>query len=74
MPRANGGPTAAHPPTAAAAAQHQKKPPQTHHSPKKNTENITTANGTSRVTLTRFKPGFEWDTECELAQAFRRPP
>nr|UHS18359.1 MAG: hypothetical protein [Gammatorquevirus sp.] len=74
MPRRNGGPTQAHPAAAAAAVQAQKKPPQAPHTPEKNTESITTSNRPFGIKLTRFKPGFEWDTECELAQAFRRPP
>ncbi len=69
MPRA--GPPKAHRVPAAAAAQAQERPHQHHLRPQKQTENSTTAN---RNKLTRFKSGFEWETECELAQAFRRPP
>ncbi len=64
-------PPAAHQLPAAAAAQAQGQPPQTPNGPKTPTKNSSTPH---RNRLTRFKPGFEWDTEQELAQAFRRPP
>ncbi len=64
--------TAAHQTAAAAAAQNQKQPPQAHQPPKKQTETPAT---TIRITrLTRFKEGFERETENQLAKAFNRPP
>ncbi len=76
MPRPpnGGGPQAAHQTAARAAATAQKKHPAAPNGTEGQTENATATNRSTRITLTRFKPGFEWDTECELAQAFRRPP
>ena len=65
-------PPAAHPAAEAAAAAHQAKPPQTHSGSEKQTKSSTTSNRNTR--MTPFKPGFEEDTEHELADAFKRPP
>ena len=72
LPRRNPGHQAAHPAAAAAAALPQKKHPHTPHSPEKITETTKSTNRNNR--LTRFKPGFEEDTELELARIFKRPP
>ncbi len=73
MPRPNGGkPTPPHPAAAPATAANQVQPPPAHLRPKSQTENSTTQH--RLIKLTRFKPGFEWETEMELAQAFSRPP
>ncbi len=69
MPR-HGRHQAAHPPPAAAATKAQAQPHQTPNGPKTPTKNSTTSN---RHRLTCFKPGFEQETERELAQAFKRP-
>ena len=65
---------AAHPPPARAAAapqvQHHQTPPRS----ERTTENASTTNRNVRITLTRFKDGFERQTENELAYAFSRPP
>ncbi len=73
MPRRNGGPPQAHQAAAAAAATPQKKHPQANDLSKKDSDLCRTPNRTSRVKLTLFKPGFEQQTELELAQAFKRP-
>ncbi len=65
-------PPAAHQSTQRAAAQPQVQHPQTPLRPERQTENATATNWT--VKLTRFKPGFEQQTEMELARAFHRPP
>ncbi len=70
LPR-NGRPPAAHPPPAAAAAETQAQPPQTLNGHKTPTKNTSTPH---RNRLTRFKPGFEEQTEKELAIIFHRPP
>ncbi len=70
--RKNTRPHPAHPPAARAAAATQAQPPNLNSRFEIQTEKSTTPNRISR--LTRFKPGFEWETECELSQAFRRPP
>ncbi len=72
LPRRDRGPPALHPAAATAAVQAQKKPLQTPHSPEKITENKPATDRTFRVRP--FKPGFEQDTERELAIAFCRPP
>ncbi|BAF76078.1 hypothetical protein [Torque teno midi virus 6] len=61
-------------PTAAApaAAVHQAEPPNINCRPESKTEKSSAPNRVPR--LTRFKPGFERETENELAQAFKRPP
>ncbi len=74
LPRNPTNTSAAHRAAAAAAAQAQKKPPVPPNKFKEEPKTYGTTDRHSRVTLTRFKPGFEWETECELAQAFRRPP
>ncbi len=66
------GRTQAHPAAAAAAAQPQKKHPHAPNGTKRQTENATTTNRSPR--MTRFKPGFEQETEEELARAFSRFP
>ncbi len=76
LPRRNPGntrkPTGPHPAAAAAAAPPQKKPPPTPHSPKATAKIFESPNRNTR--LTRFKPGFEEQTELELSRAFLRPP
>ena len=72
LPRNPGKPPAAHPATAAAAAPAQEKHLQAPQAPKTWTATSTTANRSFRVEP--FKPGFEWETECECAKAFCRPP
>ncbi len=67
-------PIQAHQAAAATAAGAQKKHPQTPPRVERQTENVTATNRHTRVTLTRFKPGFEWETELQLASAFKRPP
>ena len=65
-------PPAAHQPAAAAPgaaqAQHLQAPNQL----KNETKPSTTTHRHPR--LTPFKQGFEWETEQQLSQAFRRPP
>ncbi len=73
LPRRNTRPPAAHQAAAPAAAAPQKKHPQTPHSPKEKPILYGTTNRTHRVKLTLFKPGFEQETEEQLAQAFKRP-
>ncbi len=76
MPRAGntGGHQAAHQAPTAAAAGAQKKHPHTPNGTERKTENVTTPDRSTRIKLTRFKPGHEWETELQVAQAFRRPP
>ncbi len=69
MPRLR-RPQAAHPPPAAAATEAQAQHHQTPNGLETPTENSTTSN---RNRLTCFKPGFEQETEQQLAQAFKRP-
>ena len=69
MPRAR--PPPAHPAPATAATAAQERPHRHHHRHEKQTENSTTPN---RNKLTPFKPGFEIETEHQLANAFSRPP
>ncbi len=71
MPR-NPRPPAAHQPAATATARHQAQHLQTPPRSQTATEPTTTSHRTPK--LTRFKKGFEWDTEIQLAQAFNRPP
>ncbi len=61
----------AHPPPAAAARKAQAQPLQAPNRFESPTKKTTTTNRTVRLTL--FKPGFEQETEKELAQAFKRP-
>lgn len=65
-------PPTPHPTAAAATAADQAQPPQAHSRLKIKTESTTNAN--RHATLTRFAPGFERDTENEVALAFSRPP
>ena len=76
LPRRGDGtePRQAHPAAAKAAAAAQAQPPNLNQGYKSKTEVTTTSNGSTRITLTRFKPGFEQDTEREIAHAFKRPP
>ncbi len=76
MPRNGGGlrHQAAHPQAAAAAAAPQAKPPNSPKRYQSQTEINTTTNRSPRIKLTPFKPGFETQTEWELALAFKRPP
>ncbi len=60
----------AHPTAARAAAANQVQPPQTNLRLERTT---TKTKITDRVHLTRFKPGFEEETETELARIFKRP-
>ncbi len=69
MPRPKS--TKPHPVPAAAAAAAPQRPHRHHPRPKEQTENSTTTN---RHKLTPFKPGFETETEHQLAYAFSRPP
>ncbi len=68
----NNKPLPAHQQTATAAAATQVQPPEINIRYQRQTTYATTTN--RNVTLTRFKPGFEEETEKELAIAFRRPP
>ena len=76
LPRRGDGakPPQAHPTAATAAAAPQAQPLNFDQRHQSKTEITTTPNGSTRITLTRFKPGFETETEKELAQAFKRPP
>nr|UHS18329.1 MAG: hypothetical protein [Gammatorquevirus sp.] len=65
---------AAHQAAAATAAGAQTKHPHSPNGLERKTENATTTNRNVRITLTRFKEGFERETENQLAQAFKRPP
>ncbi len=56
-------PPAAHPATAAPATRAQVQHPQAPLRLKGKTEDATIPHGPPRVKLTRFKPGFEWETE-----------
>ncbi len=58
--------------------QQQHKPPakaqEKHHLPAHETKTKTETNSNAnRIKLTLFKPGFELETETELAKAFKRP-
>ncbi len=66
-------PQRAHPPAAAAAERPQVQPLKTFSRHEIQTTNATTPNRSTRIKLTRFKPGFEQQTEYELACAFCRP-
>lgn len=76
LPRRSDGtkPPAAHQPAARAAVGAQEKHPHAPNGPETKTENATTTNRDVRIKLTRFKEGFERDTENQLAAAFKRPP
>lgn len=63
-----------HPAAAAATRAAQVQHPHAPHRPEMQTKRDSTTNRNVRVTLTRFKDGFERQTENELAQAFKRPP
>nr|UYL88389.1 ORF3 [Torque teno midi virus] len=65
-------PPAPHPTTAPATAAAQVKHPGAPQRPQTAAEIPKSAN--RKPTLTRFKPGFEWETEKQVAQAFNRPP
>ena len=71
MPR-NRRPPAVHQAAASAAAAPQKKHPQAPNLFKEETESSSNANRFDGVKP--FKPGFETETELELARAFKRPP
>nr|UHS18305.1 MAG: hypothetical protein [Gammatorquevirus sp.] len=71
LPRRDRRPQAAHLPAVSQAATAQEQPLQ---APQKPKENPSTPSNANRHALTRFKKGFEWDTELELASAFNRPP
>ena len=64
-------PTTTHQAAAAAAVSPQEKPPRAPVRPENQTKSSTTSNRT--VQLTRFKPGFEQQTEYELSCIFCRP-
>ncbi len=65
-------PATAHQAAAAAAARAQVQPPQNNFRHQGQTEPAQTTN---RIcSLTRFKPGFELETERELSIIFHRPP
>nr|UHS18273.1 MAG: hypothetical protein [Gammatorquevirus sp.] len=61
-----------HPAAAAAAGATQVQHPPALNRPERKTETTTTTH--RNVTLTRFKIGFEQDTEREMSIAFCRPP
>nr|UHS18235.1 MAG: hypothetical protein [Gammatorquevirus sp.] len=71
LPRNPANNTRAHPAAAAAAAT-QTQHPQAPHRFETTTKTSTTSN--RPTILTRFKEGFERETENELANAFSRPP
>ena len=75
LPRRRDGPEPhpAHPAAKAAAAAAQAQPPDFNKRHQSKTETFTTSNRCTRITLTRFKPGFEQDTEKEMATIFKRP-
>nr|UHS18322.1 MAG: hypothetical protein [Gammatorquevirus sp.] len=64
-------PPAAHLQPAAATAAAQAKPPHPPSRCKETPKNDRTPNRSTR--LTEFKPGFEQETEEQLARAFKRP-
>ncbi len=70
LPR-GGRPPKTHQAAAAQAARSQAQPPQAHSRLEIKTAIPTNADG--NIKLTRFKPGFERETEDELALAFSRP-
>nr|UHS18409.1 MAG: hypothetical protein [Gammatorquevirus sp.] len=63
---------AAHHRAAAVSVQPQVQPPKSIVRNESQTKTTTTTNGT--IQLTKFKPGFEQQTEWELSCAFLRPP
>ncbi|BAF49428.1 hypothetical protein TTmidiV2_gp1 [Torque teno midi virus 2] len=65
-------PTAAHPPATAAPAGHQVQHPKINITNERTTKHVETTHRT--IKLTRFKDGFERETENQLANAFSRPP
>ncbi len=65
---------AAHQVPKAQAETAQAQPPQANKKYKGDTESTATSNRHDLIKLTKFKKGFEEDTERELAQAFNRPP
>ncbi len=72
LPRAGrDNPQRPHPTAAAAAARPQAQPPLHPLKLEKTTTTTSTANRIPK--LTRFKPGFELETEVELSIIFRRP-
>ncbi len=71
LPRAGGQPQAAHLQPVSAAAETQAQHHQVPNAPQKETKKSSTSH---RITLERFKPGFEEETEKQLAAAFCRPP
>lgn len=72
MPRPNGRkPTPPHPAAIQAAAANQAQPPAPHLRPETKTENYTAQHWTPK--LTRFNPGHDWETEVQVAAAFKRP-
>ena len=64
------GPTPPHPAAAPTAARDQARHPQTHHEHKAQTKPFITAHRDDNLI---FKPGFEQETEEELAKIFKRP-
>ncbi len=63
---------APHTAAAAAAAGAQVQHPETYIRNETTTKHAETTH--RHVKLTRFQPGHEWETECQVAQAFKRPP
>lgn len=61
-----------HPAAARAAAANQVQPLAPHLRPEIQTKNTATQHRATK--LTRFKQGFEWETELQLSRAFQRPP
>nr|UHS18342.1 MAG: hypothetical protein [Gammatorquevirus sp.] len=72
LPRNTTQPPAAHRAAAPAAKTPQAEPHPAPHSPEKTAKIFESTNRSPRVK--RFKPGFETQTELELAIAFKRPP
>nr|UHS18456.1 MAG: hypothetical protein [Gammatorquevirus sp.] len=72
LPRRRRGSPQAHQAAAQKAAAAQAAAPQAPSRNEQKTNYATTSNRNLR--LTRFKPGFEEDTEKQLAKIFKRPP
>nr|UHS18325.1 MAG: hypothetical protein [Gammatorquevirus sp.] len=64
------GHTPPHPAAAPAAAANQERHPQAHHEHKTQTKPLESSHRNDNL---RFKPGFEQETEEQLARIFKRP-
>lgn len=73
LPRRRADTPAVHPQAAPAAEKAQATPPPPLHRAKTQTEIHSTPNRSDRITLERFKEGFELETEKELSIIFHRP-